>query len=278
VQLLDSRREPVDRGDSRVNPSDPRSLVVSLPDGLQNGIYTVSWRTLSAVDGHTVNGAYTLIFGPMPVEGVPVAATSSEARFAPETAVARWWFSAAASALFGALLAWHVVFRPLFGRSNPAGLPLTALRTRRLAIAAGLVLLVGTLYAAVAQAVSAADLPIWGAFGQPLFNLLSRGRFATLWWTRLGLVVVALALVHWRGVRRWPGVVALAAAALALLTSSFNSHAAALASGAYLGIAADWLHFLGVAAWIGGLLSLIYALPIAVRASQGSGERVLARR
>src|SRR5207248_6576637 len=75
--------------------------------------------------------------------------------------------------------------------------------------------------------------------------------------------------------RRWPGQVAFAATGLALLTSSLNSHGAALLSGAYLGVAVDWLHFLGVAAWIGGLVSLTYVLPVAVHASQGSGDRVL---
>jgi copper transport protein len=278
VQLLNAQRDAVDRGDSHVAPNDPRSLVVSLPDQLSNGVYTVSWRTLSAVDGHTVNGAFPLILGPMPAEGVAAtAAASSQAQFAPETAVGRWWFSLAACALFGTLLSWRFVFRPLFGRSNPAALAIAAARSKRLAIVSGVVLLVGTVYVAIAQASSAADVPIWGVFGQPLFDLLSRGRFATLWWTRLALVGLALALVTWRGLGRWPGQVALVATGLALLTSSLNSHAAALLSGAYLGVAVDWLHFSGVAAWIGGLFSMISVLPAAVRASQSMGDRVLAQ-
>ncbi|HLZ26003.1 MAG TPA: CopD family protein [Chloroflexota bacterium] len=278
VQLLNAQRDPVDRGDSHVAPNDPRSLAVSLPDQVPNGVYTVSWRTLSAVDGHEVNGAYPLIVGPMPAEGVPVAAgASSEARFAPETALSRWWFSLAASAMFGTLLSWQVVFRPLIGRSNPAALPLGTDRSRQLALAAGVLLLVGTLYAAIAQASSAAAVPLWGVFGQPLFDLLSRGRFAALWWTRLALVAVALGLVAWRGVRRWPGQAALVASGLALLTSSLTSHAAALLSGAYLGVVVDWLHFTAVAAWIGGLASLVYVLPVVVKASQAAGDQVRAK-
>ena len=279
VQLLNAASEQVDRGDSHVAANDPRSMVVSLPQRLPNGVYTVAWRTLSAVDGHTVNGAYPLIVGPMPAEGVPVAttATSSQARFAPETALGRWWFYIAASAVVGTLLSWLMVFRPLFGRSNPAALPLAAGRARRLALVSAVVLLVGTLYMAVAQAAAAVDAPLWGAFGQPLVDLLSRGRFAMLWWARLVLVLIALGMLAWRGVRRWPGRVALVATGLALLTSSLNSHAAALLSGAYLGVAADWLHFMAVAAWIGGLLSVVYVLPVAVQASQATGDRVLAR-
>src|SRR5207253_3460372 len=112
-------------------------------------------------------------------------------------------------------------------------------------------------YIAIAQAATAADLPLWAAFGQPLIDVLSRGRFAALWWARLVLVLVALGMLAWRGVRRWPGRVALGATGLALLTSSLNSHAAALLSGAYLAVVVDWLHFIGVAAWIGGLISLV---------------------
>ncbi|HEY1295720.1 MAG TPA: CopD family protein [Chloroflexota bacterium] len=279
VQLLNARGDAVDRGDSHVAPDDPRSLVLSLPDQLPDGVYTVGWRTLSAVDGHTVNGAYPLIVGPMPAEGVPVTASaaSSQATFAPETALGRWWFSLAASAVFGALLSWFVVFRPLIGRSNPAALPQAANASRRVALVGCVALLIGTLYLALVQAGVAGNVPIWGVFGGPLVDLLTRGRFAGLWWARLALVLVTLVLIAWRGVQGWPGRIAVVAMGLALLTSSLNSHAAALLSGAYLAVAADWLHFVGVAAWIGGLLSLVFVLPVAVEASRGVGDRVLAR-
>lgn len=277
VQVLNDRREAVDRGDSHVAPNDPRSMLVSLPDQLPNGVYTVSWRTLSAVDGHTVNGAYPLIMGPMPAEGLPVTAPASEATFAPETAVGRWWFFVAASGLFGTLLAWQYVFRPLFGRNNPAAFAVAAARSRRLALVAGVLLLIGVLYGAVAQAAVAADTSLVGALGQPLVDLLSRGRFASLWWPRLALVALAVALVAWRGVGRLPGQIALVAIAVALLTASLNSHSAALLSGAYLGIAVDWLHLIAAAAWVGGLASLAFVLPTAVRDSRAAGDRVLAQ-
>jgi copper transport protein len=130
---------------------------------------------------------------------------------------------------------------------------------------------------AVAQAEVAAGIPIWSVFGQPLMDLLTRGRFATIWWPRLALVLLTLGLLGWRGVGRWSAELVLAAMGLALLTSSLNSHGAALLSGAYLAVAADWVHFLGVAAWIGGLLSLVVVLPVVVNASQAVGDRVLAR-
>jgi len=38
VRLLNDRREEVDRGDSRVAANDPRSMLVSVPQGLPNGV------------------------------------------------------------------------------------------------------------------------------------------------------------------------------------------------------------------------------------------------
>jgi copper transport protein len=224
VQLLNDKGDAVDQGDSHVAPDDPRSLIVSLPSALDNGVYTVSWRTLSAVDGHQVTGAYPLILGPMPAEGLPATTTaSSQAVFSNETAVSRWWFSLTASLLFGTLLSWHLVFRRLFGRANPGALPVAAARARKLAIWAGILLLAGTLYGALAQASASAGVPLWGVLGSPLGDLLSRGRFASLWWPRLGLVALTLALVSWRGVEGWWGRIALIAVGLSLLTTSTSS-------------------------------------------------------
>ena len=50
VQLLNARGDAVDRGDSHVAPDDPRSLVLSLPDQLPDGVYTVGWRTAEVSD------------------------------------------------------------------------------------------------------------------------------------------------------------------------------------------------------------------------------------
>ncbi len=278
IQVLNDHKDVVDRNDSRVAPGDPRSMLVSLPDQLSNGVYTVQWRTLSAVDGHTVNGAFPLVIGPLPAEGLGAAtAASSEATFAPETAVARWWFYLSAGVLFGTLLAWQYAFRPLFGKSNPTAQAVAARQARRLALIAGTALLIGVLYGAIAQAAVAADVPIWNTLGQPLTELLSRGRYASLWWPRLALTVLALGIVAWRGVRQLPGQIALVAVAGTLLTNSLNSHSAALLSGSYLGVAVDWLHLLAASTWFGGLATLTFVLPGAVRESRASGDRVLAQ-
>ena len=161
---------------------------------------------------------------------------------------------------------------------DPAAARAVVARRIRLLVLIGAVLLVaGTLYAAIAQAATAGDVPLWGAFGQPLQSLLSRGRYAAIWWPRFAVSVCILVLVLWRGIEGIWGDVALAGTPAILLTSSLTSHGAALLSGPYLGIAVDWLHFVAVAIWIGGLAALVFVLSTLLRASASNGERIFAR-
>src|SRR5204862_1140987 len=137
-----------------VAPDDPRSMLVSLGD-VPNGLYTVAWRTLSAVDGHSVNGAYPLFIGIAPTAVAATSAATSDVTFSPETAVSRWWLYIAASLVFGALVAWRLVFSPLLSGTNAAARPEVLRTVRWLALIGAILLVVGTLYAALAQAASA---------------------------------------------------------------------------------------------------------------------------
>ena len=274
VQVLDSRRQQVDKGDSQIAPDDPRSMTVSM-GSVPDGLYTVVWRTLSAVDGHSVNGAFPIFIGIAPT-AVATTATS-DVEFSPETALARWWLYVAASLVFGALVSWRLVFSPLLSGTNAGARPEVMRRVRWIALIGAILLVLGALYAALAQAASAGGVPFWEALGQPLQNVLARGRYAAIWWPRFGLSLAVLVLIAWRGLEGTAGDVALAATPAILLTSSLTSHGAALLSGPYVGIASDWLHFIGAAVWLGGLTTMVFALPLAITASARNGERVFAR-
>src|SRR4029450_6407126 len=98
----------------------------------------------------------------------------------------------------------------------------------RLAVVAGVLLLVGTLFAAVAQASGAAGGPLTSAFGNPLRDLLTRGRYAAIWWPRLGISIVAIGIIAWRGLDDAWSESAAAMVPAILLTNSLSSHGAAL--------------------------------------------------
>jgi copper transport protein len=176
-----------------------------------------------------------------------------------ETTLGRWWFYLAASVFGGVLATWKLVLSGvLSGDSRPA----VRRRAYQLIVVGGVLLVLGTLFTAVAQAAAAAGVPLHEALGRPLADLLLRGRFASIWWPRLGLEVVSLLLVAIGGLEGMAAESALATLPAVLLTSSLTSHGAALASGPAAGIAVDWLHIVGATAWVGGLLSLATLLPI----------------
>ncbi|HEY3061315.1 MAG TPA: copper resistance protein CopC [Chloroflexota bacterium] len=258
VQVLDETGKQVDQGDSRV---DDTQLTVSLQTGLGNGVYIVNWRSLSTIDVHPETGQYALFVG------VPPTATGTLTQrneSTPGTIVARWWLYVAASVFAGSLAAWKLVFGPVLGTDSSARSVALA-RVHRVALVAGVLLLVGTLFAAVAQAAAAAGVPMTSAFGNPLRDLLTRGRFAGIWWPRLGISVVAFAIVAWRGLDDAWSESAAAMVPAILLTNSLTSHGATLPL-AVVGVVLDWVHVLAAAIWVGGLANLAIVAPVLRRA------------
>jgi copper transport protein len=261
VRVLDVSGARVDGNDAHVDESDDHQLVVSLQSGLPNGVYRVVWRSLSTIDVHPDQGQYSLFVG------VPVGVDSAQALASvgttstPETTLGRWWFYLAASLFGGVLAAWKIVFSGLLVGAYAEARQVVRRRAYRLIVLGGVLLIVGTLFAAVAQAAAAADVPLWSGIGRPLSDLLLRGRFASIWWPRLGLEVASLLLIALGGLEGLAAECALATLPAVLLTSSLTSHGAALQVGSGPGIAIDWLHIVGATAWVGGLMSLFILLP-----------------
>lgn len=297
VHVVDASAQVVDLGDSHVDPENDQLLVASLRPGLPNGVYTVQWRNLSAIDVHPDSGQYPLFVG------VPVSLNSASisngyvTTTTPETTFGRWWFYLSASLFGGVLAAWKLVLGPLAtewevhervvrvvqqaGQSAPVSATATVMRRRayRLIVAGGALLIVGTLFTAVAQAAAAANVPLLDAIGKPMSDLLLRGRYAAIWWPRMGLEVTSLALIAFGGIDGLASECALATLPAVLLTSALTSHGAALPEGAAPGIAIDWLHIVGATFWIGGLIGLVMYLPVVRRASESAAAlaRLVAR-
>ena len=268
VRVLDSSKQPVDRGDGGVDPNDDHQLSASLKPGLANGIYMVAWRSLSTIDVHPDEGQYALYIG-VPVPTGASATTASQITATPETTLGRWWFYLAASLFGGVLATWKLV---LSGALKDDVRATVRHRAYQLIVLGGVLLVLGTLFMAVAQAAAAAGVPLNEAIGRPLSDLLLRGRFASIWWPRLGLEVVSLLLVAIGGLEGMAAESALATLPAVLLTSSLTSHGAALPSGPAAGIAVDWLHIVGATAWVGGLISLAVLLPVIYRTVRSGTE------
>jgi copper transport protein len=261
VQVRNAEGQVVDQGDSRVDPENEQLLEASLTPGLPNGVYTVDWRSLSAIDVHPDQGQYSLFVGvPVQANATPNTSTAQSSA-TPATTLGRWWFYVAASLFGGALATWKLVLGPLLADAEPCLQSTARRRTYWLIVAGGVLLILGTLFSAVAQAAAAANVTLLAGFGEPLSDLLLRGRYAAIWWPRLGLEVASLGLIVFGGIDGLASECALATLPAVLLTSALTSHGAALPNASGPGIAIDWLHIVGACAWVGGLVALAAFLP-----------------
>ncbi len=244
VGILDSSGHAVGGvGRPQAPPGGSNELVVPVrPGSLSNGVYTVTWRTVSKTDGHVTAGSIS--FG----VGVPATATKPGVGTGPSTpapsplsVAARWFFYWGLALLLGGAVACAV----LFGWTVPRG-GRTLFAAAWVAAGVGVVLLTAAERATI---------------GLPLGTLLSSPTGHQLV-ARAVVVAVCAAATIWVLAR--PGrsslIVLVAAAAAAMFVHAQAGHADAQSSVRALNLLDQWAHLLGVGVWIGGLPWLLLGL------------------
>jgi copper transport protein len=291
LQVYDTAARRQDRGPTQAVPGEPRALAVAVGD-LTPGTYTVVWRTLSTVDGHTARGAFPFTVGldqiPAPMV-IPAGAERGTTTVTPWSVASRWLNLLATVVLVAPFVVLPLVLggglRATANGGDTASVAAAWGVGRRrgltLALVAAAVTLVAAVFALVVQAAMAADAEPWQALGEPLAALWGT-RYSAIWIGRM-LLILALGALAW--FLRRPGVGAghpgwllgAVLGGLLLLTTSLNSHAAATQQGTLLAVAVDWLHLVATALWIGGLVVLVVALPATLGAlPEGLTGRLLA--
>ena len=218
--------------------SELRTGVSSLP----KGVYTVSWRVFSTVDGHITGGVFAFGIQVSPDEVTPQDLDEPTAGGAtPLETTARALFYVGVIAIIGS--AWVAAFV----LTDDVGSLRRTVWAATAASAAGSVLL------GVAQAQKAgADLSS--------FLATSIGR-AVLW--RVGALVLVLPAVFMLSApghrRRVVGLLALTGGVAAIVANSTAGHAAAPPT-AWLKITVQTVHLSAVSVWIGGLAALVIGL------------------
>lgn len=277
ADLLDSAGEMVPGAAASIAPGNDHELVLVPAAPLADGNYTVAWRTLSAADGHTLQGYFGFAvgagFGGSSAVVAAPAAGSDTAR-----ALSR------GLALLGlaALLAIPPLSLLLFAqavRAAPGLEPGLVGATRRYAVVASILAVLGNLAALGVQAATTAN---GASFLSGIARTLADTRYGSLWQIRLlllALVFAAVAVGFW-GRPRWsiPALVLGTIAALVTpLPFSLISHAAAQQEGRSAAVAADALHLLAASIWAGGLLMLVFVLLPALRPLPAHERRLALR-
>jgi len=263
ISVVDSSGAEWDKGDTAPLPNDSSTLRVDLRQPLPKGVYTVTWKTVSAIDGHLVTNSYA--FG---VDVAPPRDTGSQQNSsgsspsASATAiVARALLYLGLIALIGAIASRLFVVRRL------------ARGATAMIVGGWVAALVGAIAITAKEAadasVSLGDL-LDTSIGQVGLERLIAAGIA-------GIGVLLIWLWRKRDVSSpVPFWIALIGGVSSLFVDALASHATSQ-SIVPLNVAAQWLHVTAVAVWIGGLAALLIALPTLTAEDRGLAAHRFAR-
>ena len=257
IDVLDASGQNHVSAPTRQVPGNARQLTVPLTP-LSKGVYTVAWRTVSAVDGHHAAGSFA--FGVQVAPGAVATANASAVSSADSgrpsalAVAARWAFYLGLLALLGAACVGAVVAGP----------------TRALVVMCALAWILAGVGAGSITLAQAVDAGVgWSQVFQTSLGhaLLLRGIPVLL--TGAGVLATALLPRH-----RRPLLVAIGVgAAASMLGDVLDGHAAA-GSAEAVSIALQWIHICAGGIWLGGLTALL----VTVRGAPGESKARAIRR
>ena len=281
VQVFDGQRKEVESGTPSAVANDPLSLVEQIRSGLPQGVYTVSWKVTSAVDGHVTAGAYAFGVGvaPSATDLAAAARATQQPPPAVQGVLIRWLEYLSAAGLLGLALFGVLAIEPAGGIGGPR---LKELNERLWRVAQGLagLLLAAVMAAVLDQAAQSGGgitpVSLQATLGTGIgLDLLARvavaaGILAFLLFQPQAVAVgrssqhrsvgaaAALEPSSVRGAGAMRGM--LVAALLAeLLLYALSSHAQAVST-PELALVNDWLHLAFAGVWVGGLIALSLAV------------------
>ena len=248
VRVIDSNNSSVDAGDVRVDSADPTRITVSLRS-LPNGVYTVTWKAVSAVDGHQTVGTFPFAVGDVNASAVSAIRQSTSFRLPFSTLISKFLLLASLALLLGNRLFAALVWEPaLRARASAAMKPPVWTTLYRVGLIGALIAIGLGMLAQAGQTTGSEVAPPWNP---EMGRILIETRLGIIWLSRLGLAMLSVWLAgrNELPLRDWSGFLANLAL---LFTVTLTSHAATEAE-PLVPILADWLHLVGMAFWLGGL-------------------------
>ena len=273
IKVYDTNGQAVDHGDSSVDPSNPERMTVSLPP-LPDGIYTVSWRALSQIDGHGTAGSFPFAVGKVDASAMPEAEQTGGATMPISALIAKWLLLASAAILAGQYLSKFFIWKPSTASSGePAGL------FDRLSAAWDVLYKLGSygiflafILGVLSQAGQATGHELAYPWAKETLQVLTSTRLGLIWLIRLTLALIGFWIVRMHS-SSWKGIGQFVVGLALLLTISLTSHAATELH-PLLPVLGDWLHLIGMSFWFGGLAHLIVGLTILKNADADSRTHI----
>ena len=270
IRVLDAAGKQVDDGNSAVDDLNPLVMSVGLGD-VPDGTYTVAWKNVSTVDGHRVRGSFIFAVG-QPLSGAPAEVVEQPLLQSPFAPFLRWLMFVGALTMVGGMVMELLVSRPVFQRRGAsasvraAGEALSR-RTTRLTWAGLGIFVVASAGQLLLLTTVTHEATLWQIFGGPLKDTIAGTEWGEQWSWRMAAALgfgVALGGVKFASGLWQPAVrlLALALGCAALWAIALTSHGAATVDIRALALAADYLHLLASAFWVGAIFHFALGVPL----------------
>ena len=273
VRVYNAAGKEVDSGDVSHPHGNEHWMGVGLPSHLPDGTFTATYRVVSA-DTHIVYGGLVFNIGHASKASQSVAGLINRNKSGPVTNVAFGVVRALAylslSLLIGTLAFLLVAVAPAVREDERLGEAFAGAFARRirriltLAVALGVVV---SVLGILLQGAEASGLSLWSSLKSNVLSSTLDSRFGWVWGVRaIDWLVIGAALVVAR--RRFLGraLIALGAAYL-VITPALAGHAS-IQSPVAVFFPVDVLHVGAASLWVGGIATIVFALPAATRALQ----------
>jgi copper transport protein len=255
IRVFDSNNLSVDAGDVRVDPADPTRLTVTL-HSITDGVYTVTWKVVSSIDGHQTTGSFPFAVGSANAEAVSAIQQRSTFRLPFSTLLSKFLMLVSLALLLGHRLFIALVWNPAV-RTNHSDVasPLVWETFYRLGLI-GMMISIGI--GLLAQGGQSTGSELAAPWNPELGRILAETRLGVIWLARLVLAMLAVWLAG-RKESRWRDWGSFAVNLALLFTVTLTSHAATEPR-PLLPMLGDWLHLVGMAFWLGGLVYFFTAV------------------
>ncbi|HEX2703024.1 MAG TPA: CopD family protein [Solirubrobacteraceae bacterium] len=270
VRVYDAGGKEVDRGDVSHPDGNEHWMGVGLPAHLLDGTYTATYRVISA-DTHIVYGGLVFNIGHASTTSQPVAGLIDRNKAGPVTNVAfgvvRALDYVSFSLLIGTLAFILVAVFPVARRDERLRGAFSGRFASRVRLLLTIAVVLGfavSVLGVLLQGAEAAGLSLWSSLKSNVISNTLDSRFGWVWGVRaIVWLVIAGALLAHRHRASHPAV-ALGAAYL-VTTPALAGHAS-IQSPVAVFFAVDVAHVAAASLWVGGIATIVFALPAATRA------------
>jgi copper transport protein len=286
IHVVNSKNERIDNDDFTVSNPNPREAAVTLDKTKlgEDGVYTVSWLAMSLDDGHIAQGSYVFGVGNVNPTGNVVGEQQTEPQaitYVTSTvdALLRWPLIVSQAAIVGSVIGYFMLQRGEYSSSSRSYKPLS-LDSKLIAkkrfvfilIAGALAIAISSTALVFLQASNLLDSGSGSMSDQLLStvqSLIFDSPTGIVWSIRIAtsIVVAGLAFFYFILAKRADFhkeksssssssailLLILAAGAASIFSNSMLSHNSAVTFLPSVAVFADWVHFMAVSAWVGGL-------------------------